>query len=887
MWDEILASGDYLNQLAPSGQQESLLSDDWKQMLAQERVENPKDLPASSKEPNEMNNQPKVEAEKGLVLAVELIRRFGYELADLSCLIKDPWAQKRQERFWKRWCQWFPKELAQNQALASYRDVYTHHLGVELPQDPDKARFLCSLLETPAFDLEIYQELIWKCLSRAHHFEQFLHKNFVGQKRFSIEGGETLIAVLEVLFRHFAKGGGKQIALGMSHRGRLNVLAHCLGKPYTHILKEFDTSSDFHIDDMGDVKYHKGHASWRELKEGKLFVEMLANPSHLEAVDTVLMGFCRMQQRQKSFDEVLPVLLHGDAALSGQGVVYETLQLCGIEGYGPVGALHIVANNQVGFTASPSESRQSDFCTDIAKGFDIPVLHASVEKPLECVRAILVALAYRNHFQSDVFVDLIGYRKWGHNESDEPRYTNPEFYEKIDKAEGLLDLFARQIQLDPALKKAHETRVLNDLKESYEKTHQHKTQAPTIELLKNNHSEGLAEHFLNQLRVVDTCVQLSQLLNLAKEIFTLPKDLKVHPKIETLYSQRLEKVKEAQAIDWACAELMAYGSLLLDGHSVRLSGQDSIRGTFSHRQAGLKVEGQSSYQFLMNRLTAKGQNCFEAYNSPLSEFGVLGFEYGYSLAASEDLVVWEAQFGDFANGAQVMIDQFICSAQSKWGINSRLALFLPHGFEGQGPEHSSARIERFLALSARGNWSVAQVSTPSQLFHLIRRQVLQPVKRPLVLFTPKGLLRHPECVSSLDELASCGFEEVIVEKMETSTKAILCSGRIYYDIHNLAKETKATVLRLEQLYPLAIDKVFETLASIPQLNEVIWIQEEPINMGPAVWIRQNFQNPVQSKGWKWTMLGRDRANCIATGYPLRHKLEAELLMHQLREALKT
>jgi 2-oxoglutarate dehydrogenase E1 component len=876
MWDEILASGDYLNQLAPSWQQEQDLHPEWKKILSSSSQDLKPAEPLVCRK----------ETDHDLRLAIDLYRRFGYELVDLKCLFEDTGYKKRSERFWKRWKERLPEALAQDSRLAKIKANYTGALAIEPPQDPQKAAFLWQLVEEFRLDPACYQELVWKCLSRATHFEQFLHKHFVGQKRFSLEGCETLIAVLEVLFREFAKQRGKHVALGMSHRGRLNVLAHCLGKPYTHILKEFDTSFDFLIEDMGDVKYHKGHASWREFDEGKLFVEMLANPSHLESVDPVLLGFCKEQQRQKSFDEVLPLLLHGDAALSGQGVVYETLQISGVHGYGPVGILHLVVNNQVGFTAIPVESRQGDFCTDIARSFDIPVFHVSVQKPMECVRAVLMALAYRRQFKSDVFVDFIGYRKWGHNEADEPRYTNPDLYEKIDKAPLVLDLFAQDIGLEPELKKEHEGQVLNDLKDSYEKTQQQKpTQSATKEQLLHHRSEGLAEHFLEQLRLVETGTPAQDLRQWAEAIFHLPDALGVHPKIRVLYNSRLEKVRQGVGLDWACAEMLAYGSLLSGGHGVRLSGQDIVRGTFSHRQVGVKAQGEKDYIFSMNRLSQATKR-FEAYNSPLSEFAVLGFEYGYSLAASEDLVIWEAQFGDFANGAQVMIDQFISSAQSKWGINSRLTLFLPHGFEGQGPEHSSARIERFLALSARGNWCVAQVSTPHQLFHLIRRQMLQPIRRPLVLFTPKALLRHPECISSIEAFTHHRFNEIILDAAHGGTRAVLCSGKLYYDIASLVKESGAALLRLEQLYPLALDTIFEILGSMQELKEVIWIQEEPINMGPSVWIRQNLQGPLLAKGLKWTMLGRDRTNCIATGYPLRHKLELEVLMYQLREALK-
>lgn len=880
MWDEILASQDYINQLASSRHEDDLPLD-WKLVLSsmQESIKQPKECLAELK--NRQNAASTTVDCRSL--AIYLWRSFGHELADISCLVEDPWAQMRRDRFWKRWNQWLPESFASDPEFEKYQRIYASHLAIEPPGNIDRAHWLWNRLENGP-DIPSYKELIWKCLSRAQHFEQFLHKKFIGQKRFSLEGSETLIPVLEVLFRQFTKGGGKHVAIGMTHRGRLNVLAHCLGKSYTHILKEFDPSSEFHIEDMGDVKYHKGHASCREFDEGNLFVEMLPNPSHLESVDPVLVGFCAAKQKHKSFEEVLPVLLHGDAALSGQGIVYETLQLSGINGYGPTGVIHIVVNNQIGFTANPSESRQTEFCSDIAKTFGIPVFHASIEKPLECARAIFLALEYRNRFKSDVFVDLIGYRKWGHNESDEPRYTNANLYKAIDAVASPLEIYAKEIGLEKELIEQHGNLVLQDLQDSFEKTHnENRSSKVALEELQASQSEGLAEHFLNQMRGVETSVSEEEVQKWAKDLFEIS-GRSAHPKIASLYSQRYERVLSGAPFDWACAEMLAYASLLKSGHHVRLSGQDSIRGTFSHRQSGLLEKESDSFWFPINR-AGEGAS-FEVYNSPLSEFGVLGFEYGYSLASSEDLVIWEAQFGDFANGAQVIIDQFISSAQSKWGISSRLALFLPHGFEGQGPEHSSARIERFLALSARGNWCVAQVSTPAQFFHLLRRHILQPIKRPLVLFMPKGLLRHPECVSNSSHLTSGSFQEVLAEISPESTKVVICSGRVYYDIHAKVKQSGASLIRVEQLYPLALDKIFQLFESCPLLREVIWIQEEPINMGPAVWIKQNFQGPVQSRGWKWTMLGRDRANCIATGYAGRHKLELELLMHQLQEALK-
>lgn len=868
MWDEILASEDYLNQMASSLREEDLLFPECKNPRVSEKASGFSQVELAA------------ENEKLKNRAIDYLREFGYEKADISCLCSDPWALKREERFWFKWKKELPESFWSDPSIKKYKDIYASHLALEPPKDPARAGWLWERLES--FEgLTSYEPLIWKSLSRALCFEQFLHRQFVGQKRFSLEGSETIIPVLEVLFREFAKKGGKHVALGMTHRGRLNVLAHCLNKPYAHILKEFDPSCDFNVEDMGDVKYHKGYASWREFEKKKIFVEMLANPSHLESVGPVLVGFCAAQQRQKSFEEVLPILFHGDAALSGQGVVYETLQLSGVKGYGPAGVIHLVINNQLGFTATPSESRHTEFCTDIAKTFGCPVFHASVEKPLECVKSILLAFEYRQKFKSDVFVDLIGYRKWGHNESDEPRYTNPSLYEKIDGAPSILDIYANQIGLDDSFRKEHVQKVMKELETSFEENQHLKSNIATLDQLKSNYSEGLVEHFLNQMRSVDTSVTLEEIQKWAKEAFELPQEAIVHSKLRALYAHRLEVVESGKDIDWACAEILSYASLLQGEHNVRLSGQDSIRGTFSHRQCGLIREGNDGFWFPLQR--EKG--VFEAYNSPLSEFAVLGFEYGYSLVLNEDLVIWEAQFGDFANGAQVIIDQFISSAQSKWGISSPLVLMLPHGFEGQGPEHSSARIERFLALSARANWCVAQVSTPAQLFHLIRRQVLQSVKRPLILFTPKGLLRHPECVSGVSVLASSAFKEILSEINPASSHVVLCSGRFYYDIHQRVKESGASLIRIEQLYPLAIDEIFEVLGSLKTLKKVIWIQEEPINMGPAVWIRQNLQQPTESRGLQWIMLGRDRSNCIATGYPKRHKLELELLIQSLDQAL--
>lgn len=736
---------------------------------------------------------------------------------------------------------------------------------------------------------------LWKWLYRAQYFESFLHRKFVGQKRFSLEGHESLIPALHALIEQASSLEVEEVFLGMAHRGRLNVLAHLLSKSYDEILEEFMERRDFPKEGGGDVKYHKGFEAKKSCGDKKVHLRLCPNPSHLEAVNPVVQGMAYAKGRALgNMQKVLPVLIHGDAAFSGQGVVYESMQLMGIEGYSCGGTIHLILNNQIGFTAEPKQSRSTRYCSDLAHAFSCPVLHVNALDMVQVHRAFTWAVSLRAKFGCDVVIDLVGYRKWGHNESDEPRYTQPLMYRQIDQMTSCADRFDAVCQSlgygfakDSFLKE-----IGQEMEISFEQAQRRieqlcqKSETP---LMQEETSCEKVAAFQKSLRSVKTGSKAADLVTIAEKIWSeksLPKDFSAHRKIAQLMKTRLQKVKEGQGLDWGCCEILAYGSILASGKGLRLSGQDSERGTFSHRH--LQIVDQKTQQ-KHNLLSAIDRKA-EVYSSPLSEFAVMGFEYGISLIRNDDLTIWEAQFGDFCNGAQVIIDQFLSSAQSKWNSPSRLVLFLPHGYEGQGPEHSSARIERFLALSSRENWSVCQLSSPSGLFHLLRRQVFSEWARPLVLFTPKGLLRHPKCVSSLESLSKQGFEEVLFHRAENTTKTplralILCSGRIYYDIEQHCDFPDDIALAtIEQLYPLPVDLIEEFLQKHTSIQEVIWIQEEPENMGPMTWIRARLWPHLKGRV-RVRDIGRERSSSTATGYLQAHECELRALIGRLQEML--
>lgn len=833
--------------------------------------------------------KPSLDLEASYLLIRKFFREKGYLGAPLLCVMEDPWALKRRAIFEEELSLLRPmlsrKALDEEKKM---RAIYSSIIAFEPPRDSQEANWFYDRLETEIPSPKMPSMTIYQHLVRANYFEQFLQQHFVGQKRFSLEGEEVLIPALEAIIDLFASVQGRHVVLGMAHRGRLNVLAHCLGKSYDLIIREFDEQMELSPEDMGDVKYHRGHASMRHISGHDVFMQLLANPSHLESVNAAVMGFSRAMQKSLSPQQVLPILLHGDGAFSGQGVVYESLQLSGLAGYTCSGVIHIILNNQVAFTTSTEESRSSLFCTDIAKTFGYPVLHVSIDDPQACVYCAELAFEYRQRFGKDILIDLIGYRRWGHNEADEPRYTQPTFYEKIDAVESIAYRYAHAKGIEVESVKQLQNLVHQELQEALVKA----KECIRVESLKSP-VEGLAMdtqarvlRWQDQMREVQTAINPDVLVQLIEKTFEIPPSLHVHKKLRSLYALHKEQCLNKKELNWACAELLAYASILQDGHSVRLSGQDSVRGTFSHRHIGLYSPDEKNYHLPVRSLE-QHEAKFEAINSPLSEFAVLGFEYGYSLATSADLIIWEAQFGDFANGAQVLIDQFLAAGGSKWGACSRLTLYLPHGFEGQGPEHSSARIERFLSLSAEGNWCVANVTTPAQLFHLLRRQVLQHLSRPLILFTPKGLLRHPACRSSCDNITQGKFQEMIFETpLQAPQVLIMVSGRFYYELQEKLKlEPHVAWLRLEQLYPFDMQMWQAHIQNMKELTRVIWVQEEPINMGAAHWVRAQVKPICEKLGLEWLMIGRAEANCIATGYPKRHSLEQARLLQELIDQL--
>lgn len=741
--------------------------------------------------------------------------------------------------------------------------VYCQSIGVEYMyiRDPEERRWIQNWLQkdynTPKFSKKQKMEILTK-LTEAVAFEGFLHRKFVGQKRFSLEGAEALIPALDAAIERGAHLGVEEFVVGMAHRGRLNVLANVFGKTYTQIFSEFE-SKDFE-DELfdGDVKYHLGYTSNHQTEMGKeVLLNLSPNPSHLEAVDPVVEGMARAKINNdwnEDTQKVAPILIHGDAAIAGQGVVYEVIQMAKLDGYKTGGSVHIVANNQVGFTTNYIDGRSSTYCTDVAKVTLSPVLHVNGDDVEAVVHAMIFAMDYRQQFHKDVFIDLLGYRKYGHNEGDEPRFTQPNLYKIIAKhpnprkiytdkliAEGTLDQ-ATLKQIDEEFKKQLE----GDFDES-KKIEKNKI-TPFMEQVWESYT--FANNVEQMFADVDTTYDLEKLRELGRSISQVPEGKNLYKKMVKVLGDRRKMIEETNNLDWGMAELLAYSTLLTEGHNVRISGQDVERGTFSHRHAIMKVEESEEEVCLLNELGVD-QGRFAIYNSLLSEYAVMGFDYGYSLAAPETLVIWEAQFGDFSNGAQIMIDQFISAAEDKWKNRSGMVLFLPHGYEGQGAEHSSARLERYLQLCADLNMIVAYPTTPANHFHLLRRQMRRNFRKPLVVMTPKSLLRHPRATSHLEELSEGHFRSVIDDATADPSKVrkvVFCTGKVYYEILAEKEERKAddvALVRIEQLYPLPKDEIKALLIKYQKADKHIWTQEEPANMGAWGFLLQHFPEEVR------------------------------------------
>ena len=725
--------------------------------------------------------------------------------------------------------------------------IYCDSIGVEYMyiRKPEEIKWIQDKLNIndnhPKFSVEEKKNILKK-LNEAVSFETFLHTKYVGQKRFSLEGNESLIPALDAIIEKAAEYGVKEFVMGMAHRGRLSTLTNIFGKSAKDIFSEFDGKDYEEKVFDGDVKYHLGWTSDRETDTGKkINLSIAPNPSHLETVGAVVEGISRAKQDRPEIEhasQVLPIIVHGDAAIAGQGLVYELVQMAQLDGYKTNGTVHIVVNNQIGFTTNYLDARSSTYCTDVGKVTLSPVLHVNSDDVESVVHAILFALDFRMQFKRDVFIDLLGYRKYGHNEGDEPKFTQPLLYKAISKHKNPRDIYAERLKeegiIDAGFVKAIEKEYKDKLEEKL---------VDSRKIEKTRISPFMHEQWKDFVRVdekemikaVDTSVSKSVLKDITKVISNLPEDKKFIRKIQRLIESR-QTMFDENRLDWAMAEHLAYGSLLSEGFNVRISGQDVERGTFSHRHAVVKVEDSEEEIILLKNISDK-QGQFNIYNSLLSEYGVVGFDYGYAMASPNTLTIWEAQFGDFSNGAQIMIDQYISSGEDKWKTQNGLVFLLPHGYEGQGAEHSSGRMERYLQVCAKDNMFVADCSTPANMFHLLRRQMKSNYRKPLIIFTPKSLLRHPRVVSTVDEFANGSFQMLIDDETAKADKVktlVFVTGKFYYDLleekENLEREDIALV-RLEQLFPLPTEDIRKTIGKYKNADDIVWAQEEPRNMG--------------------------------------------------------
>ena len=771
------------------------------------------------------------------------------------------------------------------------RATYCGKLAIEYihMQDTRARRWIQHRLEplrsTPDYPAEKQIRILRKIYA-AETFESFLQTRHAGQKRFSLEGGETLIPALDALIEHCALLGPKEIVLGMAHRGRLNVLANTIKKSYEFIFREFEEN---YITDTvagdGDVKYHLGYESTIQSRLGpEIALCLAANPSHLEAVDPVVQGKVRARQRLRGDLErklVIPVLIHGDAAFAGQGIVAEVFNFSQLPGYRTGGTIHIVVNNQIGFTTTPTEARSTHYCTDIAKMIEAPIFHVNGDSPLHVVLAVEAALEFRQEFQRDVVIDMVCYRKHGHNETDEPMFTQPLLYQKIAKHPPISRLMTAQLVDAGTMTKKEVNEIEQEYRESLETALTRAKKAQEAANQKASPFEGSTAVFQPpySFKPIETKVPLESLEKVVRGLTRIPDEFKINPKLKRFLKNRLDAFESKAPIDWSFGESLAFGTLLVEGTPVRLSGQDSERGTFSQRHAAFHdSETRERYVPLLH--IDPGQARFCVYNSLLSEAAVLGFDFGYSLDYPQMLCLWEAQFGDFANGAQVIIDQFITCSETKWQRVSGIVLLLPHGYEGQGPEHSSARLERFLQSCAENNIQVCNPTTPAQMFHLLRRQMKRSFRKPLIVMAPKSLLRHKEAVSSWDELTGGSFRDVLEDPHapKKAKRVILCSGKVYYDLNAHRSENKirdTAIIRIEQLYPLNTEALMKVVHRHRQASSWIWCQEESRNMGAWSQLQPELRTLFDRD---FTYAGRDRSASTAVGSLAHHKYElAELL----------
>ena len=789
--------------------------------------------------------------------------------------------------------------------LRALRETYCGTIGAEFMYitDPAQKRWIQERLEStrakPKFSAEKKKRILER-LTAAEGLEKYLHTRYVGQKRFSLEGGESFIASMDELVQHGGSQGIQEFVIGMAHRGRLNVLVNTLGKGPKDLFAEFEGQ---HADDLpsGDVKYHQGFSSDVSTPGGPVHLSLAFNPSHLEIVNPVVEGSARARQDRRGDQdgsEVLPVIVHGDAAFAGQGVVMETLNLAQTRGYGTGGTVHIVINNQIGFTTSdPRDSRSTIYCSDVVKMIEAPVFHVNGDDPEAVVFATQIAMDFRKQFGKDVVVDIVCFRKLGHNEQDTPALTQPLMYKKIGQHPGTRKLYADRLEAQGVLKTGDGDVMVKGFRAAMDAGRH--TADPVISNFKSKFAVDWMP-FLNRKWTdsADTAVPMAELRRLAEKITTTPETLKLHPLVEKVVADRRAMGHGDLALDWGMGEHMAYATLLASGYAVRLSGQDAGRGTFTHRHAVLHDQNRERWDsgyYIPLEHVGDNQGRFTVIDSVLSEEAVLAFEFGYATAEPNALVIWEAQFGDFVNGAQVVIDQFISSAETKWGRACGLTMMLPHGYEGQGPEHSSARLERFLQLCAEHNMQVCQPTTPAQIFHLLRRQMIRTFRKPLVIMTPKSLLRNKEAVSPLQDLARGGFQTVIPDTTadldaKVVKKVVLCTGKVYYDLLLARRERElrdVALLRVEQLYPFPHKALESELKKYPALTQVVWCQDEPQNQGAWFFVQHHVQDALKD-GQRLSYAGRPASASPAVGYYDKHYAQQkDLLTAALGDAPKT
>ena len=737
------------------------------------------------------------------------------------------------------------------------KKVYCDSIGVEYMymRNPEKLKWWQQRLNEnenhPKYSVDAKKYILSK-INHAVTFESFLQTKYVGQKRFSLEGGEALIPGISVALRDAAEiFGVKECVLGMAHRGRLNTLVNIFKKPVRDLFSEFE-GKDFEDDDIdGDVKYHLGLTLSKTYRDGNsIKMNLVPNPSHLETVAAVAEGITRAKIDRKyngDSSKILPIIIHGDAAIAGQGIAYEIVQMAKLNGYKTGGTIHVVVNNQVGFTTNYLDARSSTYCTDVGKVTLSPVLHINADDTEAVCHAMQMALEFRMRFKSDIFIDLLGYRKYGHNEGDEPRFTQPKLYKAISKHKNVKDIYAEKLLQEGAISASHLSEITAEFKGMLEKEFdlsKKDKKSKVKEFMKSTWEAFDREDLSTMLEPVDTSYKATQLKHIAKVVSTVPEGVKFLRKAERILEGRAKMVFETNKLDWGMAENLAYGSLMEEGFNVRISGQDVERGTFSHRHAVLRDEVTEERINLLNKnRDSKGK--MSIYNSLLSEYGVLGFDYGYAMGNPNTLTIWEAQFGDFSNGAQIMFDQYISAAEDKWKLQNGIVILLPHGYEGQGSEHSSARIERYLQLCAIDNMTVTNCTTPANFYHLLRRQMKRDYRKPLIVFTPKSLLRHPKVVSTVEDLATGEFQEVIDDTINPDKvkKLVFCMGKFYYDLleeREILERDDVALVRIEQLFPLHLEKLQKVIDRYPNVVNYVWAQEEPRNMGAWSFMLERF-----------------------------------------------